>query len=268
MSSVTMKQLLEAGAHFGHQTRRWNPKMKPYIWGARHGVHIIDLQVTLSRVKEAAGFVKEAVSNGQKVLFVGTKRQAMEAIEQSARVSNQYFVSNRWLGGMMTNFKTIRNSIERLRHIEKVSEDGTAEKMTKKEKLMLSKERVKLEKILSGIKSMKKLPGAVFVVDPNKEKIAVREANKLNIPVIAVVDTNCDPDNVDHLIPANDDAIKSIQLFCQAIAEACEEGNKIYEEKLQKQNKEKEEKEKETKSVKAKKPAATETADFKKSKES
>ncbi len=239
MSDVTMKQLLEAGAHFGHQTRRWNPKMKPYIWGARHGVHIIDLQITLQRIREACSFVRNTVAAGNKILFVGTKKQAAEPVEQSAKVAGQFYVTHRWLGGMLTNFKTIRNSIDRLRKIEKMFEDGTTEKLPKKEALKLNKERAKLEKTLSGIKDMKRLPSALFVIDPGKERIAVSEANKLGIPVIGIVDTNCDPDPIDYMIPANDDAIRSIQLFCQAVGEACVEGNKLFEERVRREEKDK-----------------------------
>lgn len=246
MSAVTMKQLLEAGAHFGHQTKRWNPKMKPYIYGSRHGVHIINLQVTLAKVREACDYVQEAVAQGNKVLFVGTKKQAVEVVEQCAKQCNQHFVTNRWLGGMLTNFHTIKNSIERLRSIEKMKEDGSIGQLPKKEQMGLEKELLRLEKALGGIKGLKKLPAAVFVVDPNKERIAVTEANKLGIPVIGVVDTNCDPDHVDYLIPANDDAIKSIQLFCHAITAACEEGNRQLEERLQREEKERSAKEAET----------------------
>jgi small subunit ribosomal protein S2 len=224
MSQITMKQLLEAGVHFGHQTRRWNPKMKPYIFGARNGIYIIDLQKTVRYFRTAYNFLRETAQHGDKVLFVGTKKQAQEAIfEESAR-AGQFFVNNRWLGGMLTNFATIKRSIDRLKKIEAMAQDGTYDLLTKKEVLQLEREKAKLEKSLGGIKMMNRLPGAIFVIDPKKENIAVKEARKLGIPVVAVVDTNCDPDEIDYIIPGNDDAIRAIRLFAQKMADACIDG--------------------------------------------
>ena len=233
MAQITMKQMLEAGVHFGHQTKRWNPKMKPYIFGARNGIYIVDLQKTVRYFKTAYQFIQETVANGDKVLFVGTKKQAQDAIKEESLRADQYFVNNRWLGGMLTNFTTIKASIDRLKKIEAMAADGTLEQYTKKEALQLEREREKLEKNLGGIKNMTKLPGAVFVIDPNKEAIAVQEANKLGIPVVAVVDTNCDPDNIDYIIPGNDDAIRAIRLFASRMAEACVEG--LQQRKVSKQ---------------------------------
>ncbi len=224
MSQITMKQLLEAGVHFGHQTKRWNPKMKPYIFGARNGIYIIDLQKTVRYFRTAYDFVKDTVAGGQKVLFVGTKKQAQDAIKEEALRADQFFVNNRWLGGMLTNFSTIKGSIERLKKIETMAQDGTYQLLTKKEALELERERAKLEKSLGGIKGMNKLPGAIFVIDPKKETIAVKEARKLGIPVVAVVDTNCDPDDIDYIIPGNDDAIRAIRLFAARMADACVDG--------------------------------------------
>ena len=224
MSQITMKQLLEAGVHFGHQTKRWNPKMKPYIFGARNGIYIIDLQKTVRYFKSAYQFIKEVVENGDKVLFVGTKKQAQDAILEEALRADQYYVNNRWLGGMLTNFSTIKASIDRLKKIEVMAQDGTYDLITKKEALQLYREKAKLEKSLGGIKMMNKLPGAIFIVDPKKETIAVKEARKLGIPVVAVVDTNCDPDDIDYIIPGNDDAIRALRLFASKIADACLEG--------------------------------------------
>jgi len=224
MSQITMKQLLEAGVHFGHQTKRWNPKMKPYIFGARNGIYIVDLQKTVRYFKSAYQFVRETVAAGDKVLFVGTKKQAQDAIAEEALRTGQYFVNNRWLGGMLTNFATIKQSIDRLKKIEVMSTDGTFEKLTKKEVLQLDRERTKLEKNLGGIKNMAKLPGAIFIIDPKKEAIAVQEARRLGIPVVDVVDTNCDPDGIDYIIPGNDDAIRAIRLFASSMADACAEG--------------------------------------------
>ncbi|MBI4817073.1 MAG: 30S ribosomal protein S2 [Deltaproteobacteria bacterium] len=232
MSTVTMKQMLEAGVHFGHQTRRWNPKMKPYIFGARNGIYIIDLQQTVVRWRSAYDFVRDLTSRGEKVLFVGTKKQAQEVIADEAMRGAQFFVNNRWLGGTLTNFKTVKGSIDRLKGVEKMSTDGTFERLPKKEVLMLNKEREKLERALGGIKEMTRLPGALFVIDPKKEHIGVSEANRLQIPVVAVVDTNCDPDLVDYVIPGNDDAIRSIKLFTANIADACIEGSAIWQEKM------------------------------------
>lgn len=224
MAQISMKQLLEAGVHFGHQTRRWNPKMKPYIFGARNGIYIIDLQKTVRYFKSAYNFLSETVKNGDKVLFVGTKKQAQDAIQEEALRGGQYYVNNRWLGGMLTNFVTIKGSIDRLKKIEAMAEDGTYDLLTKKEVLQLEREKAKLEKSLGGIKSMTKLPGAIFVIDPKKEHIAIQEARKLRIPVVAVVDTNCDPDDIDFIIPGNDDAIRAIRLFTSRMADACVEG--------------------------------------------
>ena len=224
MAQITMKQMLEAGVHFGHQTKRWNPKMKPYIFGARNGIYIVDLQKTVRYFKTAYQFIQETVARGEKVLFIGTKKQAQDAIVEESQRAEQYYVNNRWLGGMLTNFATIKASIDRLKKIEAMAADGTLEHYTKKEALQLERERERLERNLGGIKQMSRLPGAVFVIDPNKEAIAVQEANKLGIPVVAVVDTNCDPDNIDYVIPGNDDAIRAIRLFAARIADACIEG--------------------------------------------
>lgn len=233
MAQITMKQLLEAGVHFGHQTKRWNPKMKPYIFGARNGIYIVDLQKTVRYFRTACQFIQDTVANGDKVLFVGTKKQAQDAIMEEAQRSSQFFVNNRWLGGMLTNFSTIKASIDRLKKIEGMAADGTLEQYTKKEALQLERERQKLEKNLGGIKNMTKLPGAVFIIDPKKEAIAVKEANKLGIPVVAVVDTNCDPDNIDYIIPGNDDAIRAIRLFAAHMAESCIEGAQSSKDKKQ-----------------------------------
>ncbi|GAB4163730.1 MAG: 30S ribosomal protein S2 [Geothermobacteraceae bacterium] len=233
MSQITMKQLLEAGVHFGHQTRRWNPKMKPYIFGARNGIYIIDLQKTVRYFKTAYAFVRDTVAGGQKVLFVGTKKQAQDAIVEEASRADQFFVNHRWLGGMLTNYTTIKASIDRLKKIEAMAEDGTFELLTKKEVLQLKREQEKLERNLGGIKGMTKLPGAVFIIDPKKEQIAVKEARKLKIPVVAVVDTNCDPDEIDYIIPGNDDAIRAIRLFTSKMADACLEGAQLRESQLQ-----------------------------------
>jgi small subunit ribosomal protein S2 len=232
MAQITMKELLEAGVHFGHQTKRWNPKMKPYIFGARNGIYIIDLQKTVRYFKSAYSFVKEVVQNGDKILFVGTKKQAQDSIREEADRAGQFYVNNRWLGGMLTNFATIKGSIDRLKKIETMAEDGTYQLITKKEALQLERERAKLEKSLGGIKGMNKLPGAIFVIDPKKETIAVKEGRKLGIPVVAVVDTNCDPDDIDHIIPGNDDAIRAIRLFAARMADACVEGAQAREAAL------------------------------------
>jgi small subunit ribosomal protein S2 len=224
MSTITMKELLEAGVHFGHQAKRWNPKMKKYIFGERNGIYIIDLQKTLKLFKEAYDFVRTAASEGKDVLFVGTKKQAQDAITEEAKRCGMYYVSSRWLGGMLTNYATIKKSIDRLKKIEKMKEDGTFEKLTKKEVAGLEKERTKLEKTLSGIKTMAEPPSVIFIIDPRKEAIAVHEANKLGITVVAVVDTNCDPDNIDYVIPGNDDAIRAIRLMASKVADAVIEG--------------------------------------------
>jgi len=223
-SVISMKQLLEAGVHFGHQTKRWNPKMKPFIFGARNGIYIIDLQKTVGLFRRAHAFVTEMVGRGGNVLFVGTKKQAQDVVAEEAQRSNQFYVNNRWLGGTLTNFRTIKAGIDRLKSLEKMQQDGTYERLPKKEVATLERERTKLEKNLGGIKEMSKLPGAIFVIDPKKEHIAIHEAIRLGIPVVAVVDTNCDPEGIDYLIPGNDDAIRSIKLFAGKIADACLEG--------------------------------------------
>ncbi len=228
---ITMRQLLEAGVHFGHQTKRWNPKMRPFIFGARNGIHIIDLQHTVKLFNRAYKFIVDTVSGGDTVLFVGTKKQAQDVIQEEAKRSGMFHVTNRWLGGTLTNFKTVKGSIERLRMIEKMAEDGTFERLHKKEVLNLERERIKLEKTLGGIKAMGELPGAVFIVDPKKEHIAVQEARRLEIPIVAVTDTNCDPDLIDFVIPGNDDAIRAIKLFTAKIAEACITGSRIGKER-------------------------------------
>src|SRR5688572_18761301 len=225
-----MKELLEAGVHFGHQTRRWNPKMKKYIFGKRNGIYIIDLQKTLKLFKEASAFVTELSAQGKRILFVGTKRQAQDAIVEEANRCGMFYVNNRWLGGTLTNFTTVRKSIERLKEIE--AHLGDAEKeMSKKERAALDREREKLQKNLIGIREMDGLPDAIFVIDPKKEYIAVKEAKKLGIPVVAIVDTNCDPEDIDYVIPGNDDAIRAIRLFTQKIADAVLEGYNLAEEK-------------------------------------
>lgn len=220
MASLTMKELLEAGVHFGHQTRRWSPKMKRYIFGGRNGIYIIDLHQTLTLFEEAQNFIKDVVASGESLLFVGTKKQAQEAVKESAEMCGMYYVDQRWLGGMLTNFKTIQLRINRLRELEKMEEEGVLEQLPKKEAKHLRDERERLERFLGGIKEMPKLPGAVFIVDLKKERIALAEARKLDIPVVAIVDTNCDPDEVDYVIPGNDDAIRAIKLISNKIAEA------------------------------------------------
>lgn len=224
MAYVTMKQMLETGVHFGHQTRRWNPKMRPYIFGARNGIHIIDLQQTVQLFRDAYDKMADTVAKGGKVLFIGTKRQAQEAVATEAANAHQYFVTNRWMGGTLTNFVTIQKSIERLKKLESMFADGSINRYQKKEVLMLEREMHKLEDSLGGIKNMDKLPQLAFVIDPNREEIAVKECRKLGIPIIAVTDTNCDPDNIDFIIPGNDDAIRAIKLFVTAFGEACLEG--------------------------------------------
>jgi small subunit ribosomal protein S2 len=221
---VSMKELLEAGVHFGHQVKRWNPKMKRYIFGERNGIYIIDLQKTLKGLEDAYQFVRGAASTGANVLFVGTKKQAQDAVMEEATRASAYCVNQRWLGGMLTNFSTIKKSIERLKKLDTMKEDGTFSLLTKKEAASLEKERLKLEKNLAGIKDMKGLPGIIFIIDPKKEKIAVAEAKKLSIPIVAVVDTNCDPDEIDHVIPGNDDAIRAIKLMASKVADAVLEG--------------------------------------------
>jgi len=225
MARIGIRDLLEAGAHFGHQTQRWNPKMRPYIFdGPRRGIYILDLSKTVKLFDDAYEFVSDVVSNGKPVLFVGTKKQAQEIFREEASRAGQYFVTNRWLGGTLTNWRTIKKSIQKLRSIEKMQADGTVENMTKKERIKLERLRVKLERNLGGIKDMEKMPGAIFIVDPRKEHIAVHEANVMKIPVVAVVDTNCDPDPIAKVIPGNDDAIRAIRLFTAGIADACIEG--------------------------------------------
>ncbi len=227
-SAISMKQLLEAGVHFGHQTKRWNPKMKPFIFGARNGIYIIDLQKTVTLARNAFRFVSEAVARGGSVLFVGTKKQAQDAIREEAQRAGMFYVTNRWLGGTLTNFKTVKQGIERLKTIEKMAADGTYDRLPKKEIAQLEREREKLEKNLGGVKDLSRLPSALFIVDTKKEHIAVHEANRLGIPVVAVVYTNCDPEGIDYVIPGNDDAIRSIRLFTGKVAEACIEGKARY----------------------------------------
>lgn len=233
MSNITMKELLEAGVHFGHQTKRWNPKMKPYIFGARNGIYIIDLQKTVRLFKNAYNFVRENAQAGETMLFVGTKEQAQDAIGEEAARCGMYFVNQRWLGGMLTNFVTVKQSIDRLKRLDAMFADGSIEAYTKKEALKIEKEREKLEKILGGIKGMGKLPGALFVIDPKNETIAISEAKKLGIPVVAVVDTNCDPDPIDYVIPGNDDAIRAIRLLTSKMADAVIEGSQARDAALQ-----------------------------------
>jgi len=231
-SVINMKELLEAGVHFGHQTRRWNPKMKPYIFGARNGIHIIDLQKTVRLFKIAYEFIVRTVSEGYPVLFVGTKKQGHDSIVEESERCGMFFIVNRWLGGTLTNFQTIKKSIKRLKDIERMKEDESINRYTKKEILKMEKELFKLERNLGGIKNMDELPGAIFVVDPRREKIAVKEGRKLGIPVIAIADSNCDPDEIDFILPGNDDAIRAIRLFCAKIADACIEGHNLAEERL------------------------------------
>lgn len=224
MAVISMKQLLEAGVHFGHQTRRWNPKMKEYIFTDRNGIYIIDLQKTVKKVEEAYNFLRELGKEGQSILFVGTKKQAQEAVKEEANRCEQFYVNQRWLGGMLTNFQTIRKRVDRLHELEKMEAEGVFSVLPKKEVAELNNEKERLEKFLGGIKDMKSLPGAVFVVDPRKEKIAVAEARRLGIPVVAIVDTNCDPDEVDYVIPGNDDAIRAVKLLTGKMADAVLEG--------------------------------------------
>ena len=233
MSSITMKELLEAGVHFGHQTKRWNPKMKPYIFGARNGIYIIDLQKTVRLFKNAYNFVVDAAKHGESFLFVGTKKQGQDSVAEEASRCGMFYVNQRWLGGMLTNFATVKQSIDRLKRIDAMFADGTIENYPKKERLQLEKEQEKLEKTLGGIKGMGKLPGVLFVVDPQNESIAVGEAKKLGIPVVAIVDTNCDPDCIDYVIPGNDDAIRAIRLLSSKIADAVIEGRDARDAQLQ-----------------------------------
>ncbi|MFW6323505.1 MAG: 30S ribosomal protein S2 [Desulfovibrionales bacterium] len=241
MAYVTMKQMLETGVHFGHQTRRWNPKMRPYIYGARKGIHIIDLQQTIQLYKRAHDFISDVTANGGKVIFIGTKRQAQESIQQEAERADQFFVTNRWMGGTLTNFQTIKQSIERLKKLEEMFEDGSISRFPKKEIVTMKRDVGKLNLALGGIKNMEGPPDAAFIIDPNREQIAVQECRKLGIPIVAVVDTNCDPDVIDYLIPGNDDAIRAIKLFATGIADACMEGLAKYEDKEQETGEEKEE---------------------------
>jgi len=233
MSNITMKELLEAGVHFGHETKRWDPKMKPYIFGARNGIYIIDLQKTVQLFKESYQFVRDVAARGEYILFVGTKKQAQETIYEQATRCGMFYVNHRWLGGMLTNFQTIKRSVDRLKQLEAMKNDAIYNLLPKKEVLELEKERNRLEKSLGGIKNMERLPGAIFVVDPKKERIAVREARKIGIPSIGIVDTNCSPEDVDYVIPGNDDAIRAIQLFSTKIADAVIEGKQLYEKQLQ-----------------------------------
>ena len=227
MPNVSLKDLLDAGVHFGHQTRRWNPKMKPFIFGEKNGIHIINLQKTAIQLNAATAFLSEAVARGQKVLFVGTKRQASEIIVENARRAGQFYVSHRWLGGMLTNFKTVKGSIDRLNRLEKERDEGRFEGLNKKEQLGLERQIAKLKNTLGGIQEMTALPGVIFIIDPSKEHIAVTEARRLRIPIVAVVDTNCDPDGISYVIPGNDDALKAIRLFVGAMSDACIEGSQM-----------------------------------------
>lgn len=232
MAQVTMKEMLDAGVHFGHQTQRWNPKMKPYVYTARGGIHIIDLQKTVVRANKAAEFVKEIAANGGRLIFVGTKKQAIEPIQEAAQKCGQYYVTKRWLGGMMTNFETIKSSINRLRRIDTMKEKGEFNYLTKKERAKLEKEYLRLTEFLNGIRDLKEMPSAMFVVDLPKEHIAVAEAKRLGIPVVAIADTNSDPESIEYAIPGNDDAIRSIKLFANLVADAYLEGAKEWENKL------------------------------------
>ncbi|MBU6375797.1 MAG: 30S ribosomal protein S2 [Bdellovibrionales bacterium] len=236
MPQVTMRELLEAGVHFGHQTQRWNPKMKPYVFGARNGIYIIDLQKTVDQARAACTFATQVAAEGKKVLFVGTKKQAKEVVEEEAKRAGMHYVTNRWLGGMLTNYQTVKASIDRLKKIEALKNSADWNDVPKKEQARYDRELDKLKKSLGGIEDMKKLPGAIFVIDTMKEHIAVQEAKKLGIPTIAVVDTNCDPSNITHVIPGNDDAIRSVRIFAKLIADSCLEGAKIHQEKLRAQD--------------------------------
>lgn len=224
MAVISMKQLLEAGVHFGHQTRRWNPKMERYIFTERNGIYIIDLQKTVKKVEEAYNFIKDVATSGKSILFVGTKKQAQDSVKEEAERAGAFFINHRWLGGTLTNFSTIRKRIDRLTELETMEEDGTFDVLPKKEVILLKKEKERLQKFLGGIKGMIDLPGALFVVDPRKERIAVAEARKLGIPIVGIVDTNCDPDEIDYVIPGNDDAIRAVKLLTEKMAEAYIEG--------------------------------------------
>jgi len=233
MSVVTMKELLEAGVHFGHQTKRWDPKMKPYIFGARNGIYILDLQQTVKFLDVAYGFIRDIVAKGEKILFVGTKKQAQEAIYEEAVRCGMFYVNHRWLGGTLTNFQTIKKSIDKLKELEKMEKNEGFQRLPKKEVLQLQKKAAKLNKYLGGIKDMDRFPGVLFIVDPKRERIAVSEARKLGVPTVAIVDTNCDPDEIDYVIPGNDDAIRAIRLFATKMADAVIEGKRLREEELQ-----------------------------------
>lgn len=248
---LNMKELLESGVHFGHQTKRWNPKMKPYIFGSRNGIHIIDLQKTVKLFNSIHDFVVRTVADGYPVLFVGTKKQSHDSVVEESERCGMFYIVNRWLGGTLTNFQTIKRSINRLKELEKMTDDGSINRYTKKEALKMEKEKIKLEKNLGGIKNMDELPGAVFIVDPKKEHIAVREVKKMGIPIIAITDTNCDPDDIDYIIPGNDDAIRSIRLLTSKIADACIAGHNLAEERLRAEAEKKEAEAKEKQEVEA-----------------
>ena len=237
MPTITMRELLDAGVHFGHQTRKWNPRMKPYVFGARNGIYIIDLQKTVDSTRKACAFATQVVAEGKKVLFVGTKKQAKDVIQEEAARANMYYVNNRWLGGMLTNYQTVKASIDRLKKIEALKNSAEWSDTPKKEQSRFDRELFKLKQSLGGIQDMKKLPGAIFVIDTEKEHIAVKEAKKLGIPTIAVVDTNCDPSDINFVIPGNDDAIRSVRLFARLISDSCIEGAQIFQEKLRAQDK-------------------------------
>lgn len=251
MAVISMKQLLEAGVHFGHQTRRWNPKMKPYIFTERNGIYIIDLQKTVKKVEEAYQFIRRVAADGGNILFVGTKKQAQESVRDEAERSGQFFINQRWLGGTLTNFQTIQKRIGRLKELEKMEEDGTFDVLPKKEVILLRKEKERLEKFLGGIKEMKSLPDALFVIDPRKERIAIAEARKLGIPIVAIVDTNCDPDEVDYVIPGNDDAIRAVKLLTAKMADAVLEAKQGEELAQQAETEEAEAREQSEEDVKA-----------------
>ncbi|MBI3534135.1 MAG: 30S ribosomal protein S2 [Deltaproteobacteria bacterium] len=256
MPNVVMKELLEAGVHFGHQTKRWNPKMKPYVFGARNGIYIIDLQKTVSQARAAVQFAVQVTSEGKKVLFVGTKKQAKDVVEEEAKRANMYYVTNRWLGGMLTNYQTVRASIDRLKKLESLKAAPEWNETSKKEQSRLDRELFKLKKSLGGIEDMKKLPAALFIIDTEKEHIAIKEAKKLGIPLIAVVDTNCDPSDITYVIPGNDDATRSVRLFSKLIADSCIEGFQIYQEKLRSQEQLQVERDKEQELFEAEKKAS------------
>jgi small subunit ribosomal protein S2 len=238
MVNISMKQLLEAGVHFGHQTRRWNPKMARYIYGERNGIYIIDLQKTVKKLKEASRFVKELIASGEKIVFVGTKKQAKDSVLEEAKRCNMFFVNQRWLGGTLTNFQTIKKTINRMKELERMLADGSMDKLPKKERLQASKELEKMERSLGGIKDMDELPGAIFVVDTKKEHNAIAEGRKLGIPIVGIVDTNCDPDEVDYIVPGNDDAIRAVRLISSIMAESVIEGAEVHRLELERKAKE------------------------------